>query len=348
LTRTVLTSIAKTCPACGATNTVVAATTEITPFWSMNCSRCGAAVAEGERDAASQAELGADETAPATLAAGTPAGFAERSADAAQRSRRLRRGAVSRCCTGLHMAAGVALGVIGTILLLEVGAGPTRPLQAGGDGAALAAAPDRDVAPGAPAALPSADRHASPTAGEWDAAVEAALDAELARLEAEIADDPPGGVYETLVDAETAERAEAALDLSRGKRRELQRRLKLAEHDPRMVDGIFGPATRAAIAGWQSGAGLPATGYFDGQALALIERQTEEMFRAWQVAEKRDRRRRQTQTASVATSMPATSPASASCQRTWSGAIAYGQNVFCDLRGLRENVGQLFRASERS
>lgn len=44
---------------------------------------------------------------------------------------------------------------------------------------------------------------------------------------------------------------EAALDLTRAQRREVQIRLALLGFDPRGIDGLFGPDTRAAIAQWQ-------------------------------------------------------------------------------------------------
>jgi len=48
-----------------------------------------------------------------------------------------------------------------------------------------------------------------------------------------------------------AERAEQALDLNRNTRREVQRDLSILGFDPRGIDGIFGPGTRAAISAWQ-------------------------------------------------------------------------------------------------
>lgn len=57
--------------------------------------------------------------------------------------------------------------------------------------------------------------------------------------------------------------------LSRGEKEELQRLLAERGHDPGKVDGTVGPATRAAIRGFQQKAGLPPDGYAD---FALLER----------------------------------------------------------------------------
>ncbi|RME16674.1 MAG: peptidoglycan-binding protein [Alphaproteobacteria bacterium] len=66
------------------------------------------------------------------------------------------------------------------------------------------------------------------------------------------------------------EAAEAALGLDRETRRLIQRNLSILGYDPRGIDGIFGPGSRAAIAAWQRDHGYPATGYFTaGQLRAL-------------------------------------------------------------------------------
>ncbi|MCC5971853.1 MAG: peptidoglycan-binding protein [Pararhodobacter sp.] len=49
----------------------------------------------------------------------------------------------------------------------------------------------------------------------------------------------------------TPERVEEALGLTRDERRAIQRDLTILNFDPRGIDGIFGPATRAAITSWQ-------------------------------------------------------------------------------------------------
>ncbi|GFE66340.1 peptidoglycan-binding domain-containing protein [Litoreibacter roseus] len=58
-----------------------------------------------------------------------------------------------------------------------------------------------------------------------------------------------------------AEAREDALNLSRDARREIQRALSLLGYDPRGIDGIFGPGSRAAITDWQEANGQEATGF---------------------------------------------------------------------------------------
>ncbi len=133
--------------------------------------------------------------------------------------------------------------------------------------------------------------------------------------------------------------AEDELGLSAGKRREVQLRLRLARHDPQSIDGVFGPVTRSAIAEWQREAGIPATGYVDEAALALLADTTETEYRAWRTAEKA---RRDAQQVAAATPLPRPDRAVADdCARHLSGEVAYGQSVRCDFRGLRESIGTL-------
>src|SRR5690606_6416933 len=68
------------------------------------------------------------------------------------------------------------------------------------------------------------------------------------------------------------ERAEADLGLDRSRRAEIQRRLRSAGFDPGPADGVFGQRTRAAIATWQQGRGIDATGFLDSEQVAHISR----------------------------------------------------------------------------
>jgi hypothetical protein len=135
--------------------------------------------------------------------------------------------------------------------------------------------------------------------------------------------------------------AEAALELSRATRIEVQRRLALADFDPRLFDGIFGPATRAALGAWQSAAGLTPTGYLDNAALALLRQQTERDYRAWKAKRARTaaRNARTVQTSPLPTASPSRGDR---CDRAATGAIVYGRGVRCDWRGLREDLARLF------
>lgn len=65
--------------------------------------------------------------------------------------------------------------------------------------------------------------------------------------------------------------AEQALGLNRDRRRSIQRDLALLGYDPRGIDGVFGPASRRAIAAWQSDQGLEPHGFLDRDQLSLMQ-----------------------------------------------------------------------------
>lgn len=141
--------------------------------------------------------------------------------------------------------------------------------------------------------------------------------------------------------AESATTAERALGLSAQRRREVQRRLLLAGHDPNGVDGVFGPATRAAVANWQREAGIPSTGYLGRETLALLEQQTQQAFLRTQSRAGNPAARR---AAPEDPAQPAERAAGSDrCQRNDGGAIAYGSTFKCDVAGLRESLGTLRR-----
>ena len=167
--------------------------------------------------------------------------------------------------------------------------------------------------------------------------------------------DPQAGFpAEPILDPELAAASEAALELSPSDRREVQRRLRLAQFDPKMIDGDFGPDTRAAIEDWQRAAGMPATGFIDGRSMSLLTTQTAEAYREWERAERARIEREEAANAVVTSSMPVARPLMAKapegCQRNGQGRITYGQSVSCDARGVREGfsrdiqrIGRLFR-----
>ena len=138
-----------------------------------------------------------------------------------------------------------------------------------------------------------------------------------------------------------ARQSEANLALSPRLRREVQQRLALAEFDPLFFDGVFGPATRDALAAWQRAAGLAETGYLDQQSLSLLRERTDSAYGKLLA---RDARQPQPDPLTVLMSpVPPESPLRVDgCQRTPSGQIAYGQGVRCDFRGLRQNLVKLF------
>jgi peptidoglycan hydrolase-like protein with peptidoglycan-binding domain len=85
--------------------------------------------------------------------------------------------------------------------------------------------------------------------------------------------------------------AEDALGLTRNERQTLQRYLTILGHDTRGVDGIFGPATRNAIATWQDVRGMAPTGFLTAEQVATLRREGE--IREAVLAEERRERERQ-------------------------------------------------------
>ncbi|MEL6477820.1 MAG: peptidoglycan-binding protein [Pseudomonadota bacterium] len=72
-----------------------------------------------------------------------------------------------------------------------------------------------------------------------------------------------------------AAKAEKALRLTRSERRQVQESLALLGHDPKGIDGIFGPVTRAALSEWQGANGHKVTGYLtDGQYSRILKQGT--------------------------------------------------------------------------
>jgi len=66
--------------------------------------------------------------------------------------------------------------------------------------------------------------------------------------------------------------AEEALQLDREARRRIQSQLTLLDYEPRGVDGIFGPGSRAAIRRFQREQGYPPTGYLTRAQIEALSR----------------------------------------------------------------------------
>ena len=65
---------------------------------------------------------------------------------------------------------------------------------------------------------------------------------------------------------------EAGLGLDSARKRAIQQGLVVAGFDPGTADGLFGPATRAALRAWQASRGIAATGYLDAQQATILVR----------------------------------------------------------------------------
>lgn len=86
-----------------------------------------------------------------------------------------------------------------------------------------------------------------------------------------------------------AESREAALNLSRDARREIQRQLTLLGFDTNGIDGVFGAGTRRAIVAYQRSKGWEQTGYVDNDQLEMLRR---DALRRARELEEEDRLRR--------------------------------------------------------
>jgi peptidoglycan hydrolase-like protein with peptidoglycan-binding domain len=85
-----------------------------------------------------------------------------------------------------------------------------------------------------------------------------------------------GGVGGVTTTPDSPADIEAALALSSAQRRDIQETLSLLGHDPRGIDGKFGPGTRTAIRLWQRANNLTETGYLSGEQVALLQSQSTE------------------------------------------------------------------------
>ena len=82
--------------------------------------------------------------------------------------------------------------------------------------------------------------------------------------------------FDPIITPPTPAQIEAALNLNRAERREIQSNLTLLGFDTRGVDGILGRGSRAAIAGWQDSRRFTATGYLTDLQIARLHEQSAE------------------------------------------------------------------------
>lgn len=87
--------------------------------------------------------------------------------------------------------------------------------------------------------------------------------------------DPSSRQVALAVHKPATQEAENALSLDRGKRREIQLRLRLLGFDPQGVDGVFGQNSRDAISQWQSDKGFPTTGFLNAVQLLALNAQSQ-------------------------------------------------------------------------
>ncbi|MEM9045208.1 MAG: peptidoglycan-binding domain-containing protein [Pseudomonadota bacterium] len=130
---------------------------------------------------------------------------------------------------------------------------------------------------------------------------------------------------------------ESMMKLSRTERRRIQLRLSLAGHDPRGIDGVFGPATREAIAAFQAELGLPESGYLDAPLVTVLEMDTDLAYANWQ---------RENSVSKFAKAVPEprpqrSQPVEDKCVRDQSGEVIAYQGILCDLTGLGESIFRL-------
>lgn len=151
---------------------------------------------------------------------------------------------------------------------------------------------------------------------------------------------PPVVLAAPTPDPADAATAELGLQLSRRDRAAVQVRLAQAGHDPRGTDGVFGPATRAAITAWQTEWGFAPTGHLTGDALAILVARTGPLDTALPATPAKRTTRAPLTARAPSAREPAAEPqvADGACRRTATGQVVGGQSLVCDLTGFGETL----------
>ncbi|MEE9455302.1 MAG: peptidoglycan-binding domain-containing protein [Paracoccaceae bacterium] len=119
---------------------------------------------------------------------------------------------------------------------------------------------------------------------------------------------------------EGTEETEDAMEMSRKQRTVIQRRLVLLGYDPRGVDGVFGPGSRAAIEKWQGENELPTSGYFNENQVEFLNVMSEAAYSKWRNRPRQYYDRN-------------------GCLREASGKIIEGRSFGCDMNAAGQSLG---------
>jgi len=98
-----------------------------------------------------------------------------------------------------------------------------------------------------------------------------------------------------LTPQDRARLVEEGLNLTRPQRRAIQSNLAILGFDPRGIDGIFGPGTRAAISAWQRSIAVPDFGYLNANQISRLQNASDRRRR--ELDAEAERRRQQLEAA---------------------------------------------------
>ncbi len=119
---------------------------------------------------------------------------------------------------------------------------------------------------------------------------------------------------------EGSKETEDAMEMSRKQRAVLQRRLVLLGYNPRGVDGVFGPGSRAAIEKWQGENELPTSGYFNENQVEFLNVMSEAAYSKWRNRPRQYYDRN-------------------GCLREANGKIIEGRSFGCDMNAAGQSLG---------
>ncbi len=241
---------------------------------------------------------------------------------------------------------GFALGAGAAALALSWPASPTSPAVAGSAPtireapAAIALAPPPPAAPGMAAGPQPSDPPAPLLSPPEAPELPEAAPFPIASAPVPPRANPHPDLFRFPLGREDLERLEAALDLGRADRRDVQLRLRVAGFPPGALDGSFGPRTRAALEDWQRARGHHASGLLNAASLGALRAETQEAAAA-------ERRRLAALRAAQASEpsprdRPQPDRTDDACARDEAGRVEAGRSFRCDVVFLREDLTALF------